>query len=533
MPTFADHVLARAEDDNLAIVFDDLQWTYREWVGECVARAEVVRSMRIDGANHIGLLLENVPDFTMWLGAAALSGSTVVGINPTRRGSELARDIVYTECQLIVTESKLAHLLDGLDLGAANGRVLVIDGPGYGELIDGHRHQDSGEFKPDPSAEADTFLLLFTSGTSGSPKAVITSHSRLDHVAGSMIGLTSLTSDDVTYISMPLFHSNALFTAWAPSLVSGATIALRRTFSASGFLSDVRRYGATYFNYVGKPLAYVLATPEQPDDADNTLVRGYGNEAAEADIGRFAERFGCVLSDGYGQTETGASIVRIPGMPAGALGLGAPTIRVLNADTGQECPRARFDENRQLLNADEAIGEIVNGTRGTFEGYWNNPEADRERLRDGAYWTGDLAYRDDEGYFYFAGRSADWMRVDGENFSGAPIERIMSRFDDVVLAAVYGVPDPAIGDQVMLAMQLNDGVSFDPGAFASFLAAQSDLGPKWIPAFVRIVREFPMTQTNKILKRELVSQQWNTTDPIWWRPNRELVYVPFETPGKK
>ena len=529
VPTFADHVLARAEDDNTALLFDDQRWTYREWVGECIARAELFRSMRTEGAAHIGVLMENTPDFTMWLGAAALTGATVVGINPTRRGAELARDITYTECQLVVTETSLAHLLDGLDLGAANDRVLVVDTDEHRSLVDAHRPADGDDghrhtFVPAETSATDTFLLLFTSGTSGSPKAVITSHGRLDHVAGSMVGLTSLTAEDTTYICMPLFHSNALFTAWAPSVVSGATIALRRTFSASSFLADVRRYGATYFNYVGKPLAYVLATPPRPDDADNPLRRGYGNEGAEGDLQQFAERFDCVLSDGYGQTETGASIMRIPGMPAGALGMGAPTIRVLNADTGEECPRAEFDEHGRLLNAHDATGEIVNSTRGTFEGYWNNPEANAERLRDGAYWTGDLAYRDAAGYFYFAGRSADWMRVDGENFSGAPIERIVSRFPGVVLAAVYGVPAPGVGDQVMAAIQLDDGTEFDPVAFATFLSEQADLGTKWAPTFVRVVQQFPMTQTNKILKRELVLQACETDDPVWCRPGRELVY---------
>jgi len=480
--------------------------------------------MRIDGARHIGVLLENTPDFTMWLGAAALAGATIVGINPTRRGEELARDIVYTECQLIITDATLAPLLDDLDLGCADGRVLLTDSAEYDALITAHRGSEPIQHDGAPTAADDTFLLLFTSGTSGSPKAVITSHGRLDHVAGSMVGITALTPDDVTYISMPLFHSNALFTAWAPSVVAGAAIALRRTFSASNFLSDVRRYGATYFNYVGKPLAYVLATPEQPDDADNPLVRGYGNEGAEDDLQRFAERFGCRLSDGYGQTETGASIMRIAGMPAGALGMGAPTIRVLDAETGEECPRAEFDDNGRLLNAEQSIGEIVNSTRGTFEGYWNNDAANAERLRNGAYWTGDLAYRDAAGYFYFAGRSADWMRVDGENFAGAPIERIISRFPGVVLVAAYGVPDETVGDQVMAAIQLHDDTSFDPDAFASFLAAQPDLGPKWVPRYVRIVEQFPMTQTNKILKRELVAQSWNTSDRVWIRPGRDLRY---------
>ena len=527
VPTFADHVLARADDDNIAILFEEQSWTYREWVRECIARADLFDSVRIEGAAHIGLLLENVPDFTMWLGAAALAGATVVGINPTRRGSELARDITFTECQLIITETSQADLLDGLDLGPAAARVLVVDTASYGELVAAHRPATAEGYIAASYEPESQYLLLFTSGTSGAPKAVITSHGRLQNVSTSMIGLTSLTSDDVTYISMPLFHSNALFTAWAPSVVSGATIALRRTFSASRFLPDVRRFGATYFNYVGKPLAYVLATPERTDDADNPLVRGYGNEAAEADLHRFAQRFRCTLNDGYGQTETGASIIRVAGMPAGALGLGAPTIRVLDADTREECPRARFDDNGRLLNADDAIGEIVNSTRGTFEGYWNNPEADSERLRDGAYWTGDLAYRDEAGYFYFAGRSAEWIRVDGENFSGAPIERILGRFPGVVLAAAYGVPDAEIGDRVMAALQLGEGVCFDPVGFATFLSAQSDLGSKWSPTYVRIVTTLPMTQTNKILKRDLVKQQWRTSEPVWWRSGKGVAYQLF------
>ncbi|MFM7756001.1 MAG: AMP-binding protein, partial [Actinomycetota bacterium] len=324
-----------------------------------------------------------------------------------------------------------------------------------------------------------------------------------------------------------------LFTAWGPSLVQGATVALRRKFSASEFLPDVRRYGATYFNYVGKPLAYVLATPERPDDADNPLVRGYGNEGSESDLAEFQRRFGCRLQDGYGQTETGASIVRIPGMPAGALGVAAQdTITILDPNTGEPCPPAEFSADGQLLNAEAAIGEIVNKGGGTFEGYWNNDEANRERIRDGAYWTGDLGYRDAQGFFYFAGRSADWLRVDGENFAGAPIERIIMRHPAVILAAVYGVPDPVVGDRVMAAVQLRPDATFDIDEFVAFLTGQSDLGPKWIPTFVQVVDDLPMTQTNKILKRDLVKRRWHDVENgaatrLWWRPGREESFRVF------
>ena len=535
--TFADHVRARAHDDHVAVAFEDVSVTYREWCAEVAKRAawwRGVMSNRPDGTPpHIGVLLDNTPEFTMWLGAAAVTGAAVVGINPTRRGAELERDITFTDCQVVITESSQVGLLDGLDLGAANGHVVVAESDDYRTALDSFRGAELPSADECPVEPTDNFLLLFTSGTSGAPKAVITSHRRLMFVTQSMLGITQLTADDTTYISMPLFHSNALFTAWAPSVASGATVALRRKFSASEFLADVRRYGATYFNYVGKPLTYILATPERPDDGDNPLRRGFGNEGSEVDIARFTARFGCTLVDGYGQTETGASIVRVPDMPAGSLGVAAQdSIKVLNPDTGDECPRARFDGGGRLLNGEEATGEIVNTGGGTFEGYWNNDEANRERLRNGAYWTGDLAYRDEKGFFYFAGRTSDWLRVDGENFAAAPIERIVMRHPSVLLAAVYGVPDVEVGDRAMVALQLVPGVSFDIDEFATFLGLQPDLGPKWVPTYVEVVDDLPLTQTNKVVKRELVKRRWHSVEErsearIWHRPGKGLEFVPF------
>ncbi len=513
--TMAAIVRARADDDAVALKADGRTYTYREWVQCCAERAAWWEAMR-DPARppHIGVLLDNTAEFTMWLGAAAVTGATVVGINPTRRGDQLAHDVRHTECQLLVTETSWIHLFDGLDLGVPEQRVVDVDHPTSAASLARHAGASLPFADVTPSTQ---YLLLFTSGTSGMPKAVICSQGRLAGVSHAMLGVVGLTAADVTYVSMPLFHSNALFTGWAPSVLAGACVALRRKFSASEFIDDVRRHGATYFNYVGKPLAYVVATPPRPDDLDNPLVRGFGNEANDADLVAFAERFGCRLIDGYGQSETGASIVRVPNMPAGSLGMAAPSVVVLNPDTAEECPRARFDEGGRLLNAEEAIGEIVNTAQSTFEGYWNNPEAEAERLRGGAYWTGDLAYRDDAGFFYFAGRTADWIRVDGENFAAAPVERVLARFPGVVLGAVYGVPDPVAGDRAMASLQLNDGVEFDPAAFAAFLAQQVDMGPKWAPTFVRITPQLPLTQTNKVLKRELVLQRWDCTDPVWVR----------------
>ena len=196
------------------------------------------------------------------------------------------------------------------------------------------------------------------------------------------MGLFSLVPEDVCYVAMPLFHSNALMAGWAPALAAKATVALPSggRFSASGFLPDIRRHSVTYFNYVGKPLSYILATPEQPDDADTTLQRVFGNEAAPRDVGRFSERFGVPVTDGYGSTEGGAAMSRTPDTPYGSLGVGINVI-IVNSETGEECPRARFGSNGALENASEAIGEIVStsGAAG-FEGYWHNEEAEKARV---------------------------------------------------------------------------------------------------------------------------------------------------------
>jgi len=198
---------------------------------------------------------------------------------------------------------------------------------------------------------------------------------------------------------------------------------------------------------------------------------------------------------------------------------------ILDPDRGAECPPAEFDEQGRLVNADTAIGEIVNPDGGGgFEGYYNNPEADAERIRGGVYWTGDLGYRDEHGFFYFAGRSGDWLRVDGENFAATPVELVLARHPDIVLAAVYAVPAADAGDEVMAALHVRDDVDFDSLRMTAFLAEQSDLSPKWIPRFVRVTRELPSTATQKVLKRVLRHEHWECDDHVWWRPDRGPEY---------
>jgi fatty-acyl-CoA synthase len=527
--TIVGAVLALADVDALGLVANDLRLSHAEVVTQALTRAAWLRANRHDGPFHVAVMLDNVPEFVFWLEAAALAGAVVVGANPTHRGDELVRDLAHTECQFLVTDSTYLPLVEGSRIGdalgqveRANERVLVLDTEAAHDALGVHAGSTPADVA-DLSVTPDSLgYLLFTSGTSGAPKACLCSQGRLARIGAIVAQMYALEPADVCYLSMPLFHSNALMAGWGPALMAGSAFALPATgrFSASGFLPDVRASGATYFNYVGKPLSYILATPEQPDDADNPLVRAFGNEGTTEDVARFARRFDVAVTDSYGSTEGGATVQRTPDTPAGALGRAPEGTVVLDPATGAECPPARFDDQGRLLNAEEAIGELVSKSGGAgFEGYWRNSDAETARLREGWYWTGDLAYRDDAGFFYFAGRDHDWLRVDGENFASAPIERILQRHPDIVLASVYAVPDPVVGDQVMAAVQLRPGLeALDPAELVEFLAAQGDLGTKWSPRFVRMSHALPATATNKVLKRSLRTERWNCAEPVLWQP---------------
>jgi fatty-acyl-CoA synthase len=344
--------------------------------------------------------------------------------------------------------------------------------------------------------------------------------------------MLELAPTDVGYSAMPLFHTNSLMAGLAPALVAGASLSLARRFSASGFLPDVRRYGATWFNYTGKLLTYLLATPPAGDDAQNTLRVGFGNEGSPQVVEAAAARFGVRIIDVFGSTEGAIALDRTGNRPPGSIGRLRQGIMVVDEE-GREAPRARFDDDGRLLNAAACVGEIVNTLGvGPFEGYYRNEDAMRSTTRQGWYWSGDLGYVDRDGWVYFAGRTADWLRVDGESFPAAPIEAIVGRHPDVMLASVYGVPDPDAGDQVMAALVLREGTAFDASSFASWLDAQPDLSPKWQPRFVRVGEALPSTPTNKILTRTLVHQKFRADrvggDPLYVRARGDDAYRRFD-----
>jgi fatty-acyl-CoA synthase len=505
MTTVADLLLARSDDDTTGLVFEGTSWSWRQVVAASQQRAAWLAATIDPGRPpHVGLLLGNRPDYVVSLFGAALAGCCIVGINATRRGDELLRDIRHTECQFVVTDAGHRSLIPDVD-----EVVLVEDAPW---------HQADAYTGALPDQDA-LWLLIFTSGSTSAPKAVRCTQGRMANRAG-----LGFRSKDVLYCAMPLIHGNALSSNLLPGLAGGATIALREVFSASQWLPDVRDCGATFANMVGRALGYILATPAGPHDRDHSLRVVLAPESSPRDTKAFAERFGVPVISGYGQSE--GAIVLLPVGKEGALGTPAPgtDIAVVDPDTREEKAPARFSDGGLLLNSEDAVGELVrrDGSSG-FEGYWRNPEAEGDRLRDGWFWSGDLAYRDADDVFWFAGRSGDWLRVDSENFAAAPIERIISRCPGITGVVVVGVPDAQGGDQVLAAVEGD----FDPSSFATFLGAQSDLGTKWSPRYVRVCPALPVTANDKVDRRPIKAAAWLTTDPVWWRPPGLEAYQRF------
>jgi fatty-acyl-CoA synthase len=519
-------VRALAESQSQGLAFEDQTWTWAETIGDAAARARVLRNWAApDRPLHVGVLLENTPEMIRALLAGAIGAHVTVGINATRRGEALAADVRRADCQVLLTDSEHLPLLDGLDLGGA--RVVDTDGAEWAELVAAASRATDGFAEV---ATMDTFMLIFTSGTSGEPKAVQVSNFMVVMSGSVLSEKYGLSPTDVCYCAMPLFHSNAIMASLAPALCGGSTIALTRKFSATSFLADIRRFGATYMNYVGKPLAYVLATPELPDDAENPLRTAFGNEASDRDIAEFSRRFGAQVWDGFGSTETAVIITRTDDTPLGSIGVPFDGVAIYDKETRTECARAIFDSTGAVANLDECVGELVNTQgAGFFSGYYNDEVATASRLDGGMYWSGDLGYRDEAGFIYLAGRTDDWLRVDGENLAAAPIEALLLRHPGISQAAVYAVPDALVGDQLMVTLVLRDSSDssaepLDPTRFETFLAEQPDLSPKAWPRFVRLATEVPTTATNKVLKRALRAEGTATTDPLWERAERGHDY---------
>jgi fatty-acyl-CoA synthase len=244
----------------------------------------------------------------------------------------------------------------------------------------------------------------------------------------------------------------------------------------------------------------------------------------------------------YGSTEAAISTFRRKGDPRGSVGevLDA-AVKILDPH-GNECPPAEVGPDGKLLNYEQCVGEItrVAEDTGLFQGYFDNPKANSEKFRNGVYHSGDLGHMrvvDGRRFLFFDGRTDDWIRKDGENFSAGQVGRILSEHDDVQLAVAYGVPCSVSDELVMAAMKLRDGAKFDPKGFYEWCDAQvngASMDRKWFPDFIRLVDDFEFTQTQKVLVRNYKKVHFDLNrlpknEPIYWRRRGDTAFKPFSS----
>lgn len=492
-PTVTELLLPLSEIDDRGVYFEDSFTSWRDHIRHGAAIAAALRE-RLDPARppHVGVLLQNTPFFSATLVAGALSGIVPVGLNPVRRGAALAGDIAKADCQLVLTGSGSAEV-------PADVEHINVDSPEWTDEVAAHRDTEV-RFR---SADlADLFMLIFTSGTSGDPKAVKCSHRKVAIAGVTITQRFSLGRDDVCYVSMPLFHSNAVLVGWAVAAACqaqwrcDANFRRRSSWPTSAVMAPLTpTTWASLFRMCLRHRSF--PTTRTTRCGRCTATREYPVTSTVSGAGSAALSWTASARLKAGWRSRGHSTPRrAPGpLPGG--------IQIVDPDTGEPCPTG-------------VVGELVNTAGpGGFEGYYNDEAAEAERMAGGVYHSGDLAYRDDAGYAYFAGRLGDWMRVDGENLGTAPIERVLMRYPDATEVAVYPVPDPVVGDQVMAALVLAPGTKFDADKFRAFLTEQPDLGHKQWPSYVRVSAGLPRTMTFKVIKRQLSAEGVACADPVW------------------
>lgn len=525
--TVVDRLEERAADagDTPFILFEEQSIGFAEMNRRANRVAHAALDAGIRPGDVVALLMDNRPEFVMiWLGLAK-AGIVTALINTSAAGPVLAHALAQVEARALIFGSELAHLVETLESG---GKLALFEQAETGAA----RTKGAADFNTamaaasdaDPDAAhragivmSDPLYLIFTSGTTGLPKAAKMSHMRFLAAGEMMGGLMSFGPDDVFYCVLPLYHGAGGMVVPSVALAFGIPFVLRRKFSTSGFWTDVRRHGITSFYYIGEVVRYLMNAPERPDDRDHSL-RVMAGAGLKADVWRaFVERFGVSwVYEGLGSTEANYGITNVDNR-IGSIGrLPYPeqsNVRIIRYDV-EEGDHERDAAGRFVLAKAGEIGEVIAevlsgaGPAGFFEGYTSGEATEAKLLRNvfkpGDCWfrSGDLVRFDADDYFFFVDRVGDTFRWKSENVSTQEVEIVLSGFAGPSVINVYGVRVPvAEGRAGMVALTYEAPASFDPAGFYRF--AVDRLAHYAVPLFVRLSAAADMTTTFKLRKVEL------------------------------
>lgn len=555
--TVADRLEERAADhaDTPFILFEEERLTFAEANARANRVAHAAAAAGLKKGDVIALMMYNRPDFVvMWLGLAKIGVVTAL-INTSATGTVLAHAMKQVGAKGLIVDSELGGAVAELDPGDVPTLLWEQTETGRSKFgLAGAKDFNAAmavasDANPDPSLRdgvvmADPLYLIFTSGTTGLPKAAKMSHMRFLNAGEMMGGLMQFGPGDVFYCVLPLYHGAGGMVVPSTALAFGVPFVLRRKFSTSGFWQDVRRHKITSFYYIGEICRYLMNAPEQPDDADNSL-RVMTGAGLKADVWTaFQKRFGVNwVFEGLGSTEANYGITNVDNK-AGSVGRvpypAHTNMKFVRYDTEND-DHIR-DDGGKLVDAKpgevaEIIAEVLGGTGvgGYFEGYTSLEATEQKLLRDvvkpGDVWfrSGDLIRFDEEDYFYFVDRIGNTFRWKSENVSTEEVAAVLSAFRGPEIVNVYGVAVPGTeGRAGMVALTYADRNTFDGEAFYRF--ASERLAHYAVPVFVRLSGAADMTTTFKLRKVELQRAGYDPAgvdgDPLFVADPQAGRYVP-------
>lgn len=532
---------ARHHPERPALMDEQRQINYRDFNAWANRLAWAFKREGVRHGDVIAVMLENRLELLAILAALSKLGAVGALINTTQRGKVLAHSFNLVEPRLLVIGDELLgafeeiaeHLHDphARRYWVADQDCLVDAGrppSGWANLM----QLSSGQAQDNPPDSLrvrmkDACFLIYTSGTTGLPKASIMSHGKWIKAYGGFghSGLT-LNTHDVLYLTLPCYHNNAVTVCWSAALAGGAAIALRRRFSASAFWSDVARYRATCFGYIGELCRYLLNQPVHPAEQDNSLRCMIGNGLRPSIWAEFKQRFGVrQITEFYASSEGNIGFTNVFNFD-NTVGYTPATYAIVRYDLENDC--VLRDAKGFLHKADKGeagllISEI--SAKWPFDGYTDPAKSESVILRNvfkkGDAWfnTGDLMRDIGCKHAQFVDRLGDTFRWKGENVSTTEVENVLGAFPGVEDAVVYGVEIPATNGRCgMAALRLTPGSDLDGAALASYLDAE--LPAYAAPLFIRLLGEVETTGTFKYKKTDLKQAGYDparSDDPLYVR----------------
>lgn len=538
-----DHAV-KSNPDGVAIKYEDRQLSYRqldEWSSQL---ANYLLSLGYQKGDVIGVALENRPEMLCACLAAAKTGTVMALINTCQTGKVLIHSISLVKPKMLIIGAELADAFQAVraELEVAEDRYYCWeDSDTFTNHIDTSAmpkamtsigpliHQQSKQC-PDTSKNIflkDPLFYLFTSGTTGLPKAVIINHGRWMKAYGFFGHFFNLNKSDTLYVTLPLYHATAMIVCWSCVIAGAGSFALQRKFSASHFWRDIKKFEATSFGYVGELCRYLIDTPPCADEKDNRVSKVIGNGLRPSIWKAFKTRFGIEeVLEIYGASESNIGFSNLLNFD-NTVGLCPVAFKIVAYDQKSDQPIRDQEGFMSTVGRGEIgllLGEINDKT--PFDGYTDKNKTQEKILKDvfvkgDAYFnTGDIMR--DIGYRHtqFVDRVGDTFRWKGENVSTTEVESIIAELSGISAAIVYGVEIIGTnGRACMVAITLEEDVVFDKAFQNSFLLQLSEHLPSYaMPIFIRELGCIETTGTFKYKKNSLKDIGFNPTktdDALW------------------